>query len=183
MDVEAKPEIGSRKPESLNLVATALGCRSGSRNGFRTLWGCHITPPSKFFQNSATLRPALRVPVRVLLPARRRCAPEFWFRSAIRPYPGFRFAWIRHSRAPSAFRFLHPSAPLRLCAKSHFLPFAGIFTPTGLRFAQSVPLRGARTSFSSQTQHLGIRCADWWRRGWDSNPRDLAVLRFSRPAH
>ena len=99
--------------------------------------GCHVTPPSKFFQNSATgplsgffppsapprvasfapahvaLRAAfgrlpgqrplarvpvsspLRAPVRVLLPARRRCAPEFWVRSAIRPYPGFPFAGIR----------------------------------------------------------------------------------------
>jgi hypothetical protein len=40
--------------EEEEVVATALGCRSGSRNGFRTLRGCHVTPPSKFFQKSAT---------------------------------------------------------------------------------------------------------------------------------
>ena len=68
------------------------------------------------YQNSATLRPALRVPVRVLLPARRRCAPEFWVRSAIRPYPGFPFAGIRVIRGhpqPSDF-----FSPPRLCASA-----------------------------------------------------------------
>ncbi len=190
MDV-AIPEIGSRKPESLNLVVTALVCRSGSnresnswlekirtgkkfnenlgeepcdgfhlqgrrcglsgemavavllpsfgwkfprsgsRNGFRSLRGCHVTPPSKFFQNSATFRSppsALGLPVRVLLPAKRRFTPEFWVRSAIRPYPGFPFAGIRvirgrlqHSAFPverqrtamATMNFLRVSAPLR----------------------------------------------------------------------
>ena len=29
---------------------------------------------------------------------------------------------------------------------------------------------------------MRIRCADRWRRRWDSNPRSLSALRFSRPA-
>jgi hypothetical protein len=93
--------------------------RSGSRNGFRTLRGCHVTPPSKFFQNSATFRSPvsspLRAPVRVLLPARRRCAPAFWVRSAIRPYLGFPFAAIfRHSRAQKPIKTSRlPSNDLR----------------------------------------------------------------------
>ena len=59
--------------------------------------------------------PRLSAPLGVLFPAGRRCAPESWVRSAIRPYPGFPFAWIfRHSRAPSDFRVL-------LCARDIFM--------------------------------------------------------------
>jgi len=53
--------------------------------------------------------PPFRVPVRVLLPARRRCAPDFG--SARRSDPGFPFAGIRVIRG-----HLQPSAPLRLVA-------------------------------------------------------------------
>jgi hypothetical protein len=56
--------------------------------------------------------------MRVLLPARRRCAPEFWVRSAIRPYPGFPFAGIRVIRG-----HLQPSAPLRFVATAVLCPF------------------------------------------------------------
>jgi hypothetical protein len=59
MDVEAKAKSSlttedTENTEEEEVVVTAVLCRSGSRNGFRSLLTSHITPPSKFFQNSAT---------------------------------------------------------------------------------------------------------------------------------
>jgi hypothetical protein len=60
--------------------------------------------------------------------------------------------------APLGYTFVFPfgHALSRGCSRHSRAPTS----PTGLRFAQSVPLRGARTSFSSHTHVLGIRFAD-----------------------
>jgi hypothetical protein len=64
VDVEAKAKSSLTTEDTENteeeVVVTAVLCRSGSRNGFRSLLTSHITPPSKFFQNSATPSAPLR---------------------------------------------------------------------------------------------------------------------------
>ncbi len=263
-----------------------------------------ISPRPRNFFKIPPRPPRLSAPLGVLFPAGRRCAPESWVRSAIRPYPGFPFAWIfRHSRAPSDFRVslctaedchgynkFSPWLCASVRAPSHFLPFAGpnpqknltpaieqippttvggtptllepppqrlcalppycatlrlppwathLSFPLDMRYRAGVrvirghlhpsgaalravcaasrrsnfvliphpeywnPLRGfvaervglipafglhpsgaaLRSVCAASRRSNFVLIPHTWRRGWDSNPRDLAVLRFSRPAH
>jgi hypothetical protein len=102
-----------------------------------------------------TSPPRLCASARVLLPARRRCAPEFWVRSAIRPYPGLRSP-VSGLRSPVS------PPPLRLSARSHFLPFAAIFShsraPSPLRGCASRSLcRFAALELRSHPTHMAER--------------------------
>ena len=56
----------------------------------------------------------------------------------------------------------------------------GFALPFGLSCGQSVALRAARTAFEPHPWDFALQ--NLWRRGWDSNPRSLSALRFSRPA-
>ena len=66
---------------------------------------------------------------------------------------------------PLGYTFVFPfgHALSRGCSRHSRAPSS----PPGLRFAQSVPLRGARTSFSSHTHVLESASRIAWRRGWD----------------
>jgi len=114
---------------------------------------------------------------------------------------GIRFADYLAERVGLIQAFgLHPSgAALRsVCAASRRSNFVLIPHPFfGIRFADCMAERvGLIPAFGLHPSGAALRavCAasrrsnfvlipHTWRRGWDSNPRDLAVLRFSRPAH
>ena len=80
-----------------------------------------------------------------------------------------------HVALRAALRQATQPAPAGMCLRE--IPFSPIrgdlrhsrapSSPPGLRFAQSVPLRGARTSFSSPTHISESASRIAWRRGWD----------------
>ena len=77
--------------------------------------------------------------------------------------------------APVAPPGLHICLSLWTCAIARvFASFAGTYFPSGAAL-RAVCAASRRSNF--------VLIPHTWRRGWDSNPRDLAVLRFSRPAH
>ncbi len=169
--------------------------------------------PRNFFQNSATLRYPLSgffPPPR--LSAKSHFLPFAWIRVHSRAQnpkktsrlpsnksPQQRWAGRPPSLSPpQRLCALPPSLPLMspfglpcgrlpsqrplacVCAKSlfshsrGFASFAGTFFPSGAAL-RAVCAASRRSNF--------VLIPHTWRRGWDSNPRDLAVLRFSRPAH
>jgi hypothetical protein len=130
------------------------------------------TPPSKFFQNSATLRfplSALRVSVRVLLPAMRRCARDIFMRClarsrSSRPSGCLRQGWFAFLPECLTLRAAYAAyrttalllgsrpAPAGTCSAIRSdpgFPFAGIRVIRGPFWASAFPFARQRTAMAT----------------------------------
>jgi len=144
MERQRRPHRGERSEskdtEEEEVVVTAVLCRSGSRNGFRWLLTGHRTPPSNFFQNSATFRSptsALRFLFSLRAPASPREIP-FLF-----PIRGHRpsFAGPKTQKKTSRQDPKPPRFPRRAGVPPAIERLQPAGTPTSIFFQNSALLR------------------------------------------